>query len=278
MEVTLEKIELVKDRTGATYKEAKDALEAADGSVVDAIIAIEETINSDFDDTNAGIKDSKIIEKAKEIIAKGNMSRIIVRNGDDIVVNFPLTVGVVGAVLVPWGVIFGTIAAIGFKCGIEFVNNEGEIVDINGAVVGAYDKAMETGKKVVDDFTAEGGTADKISEWVYTQSEKIETTRNKSNEMVSEFVDKSVEFSKEVKDKIDELNIKGKIEELNINDKIDSLKIKENLEALKVQAENAIKKAAPAPAATEEEIQMADEIDVNEDIEEVISETEEANE
>ena len=35
MEITLEKIELVKDRTGVSYKEAKDALEAADGSVVD---------------------------------------------------------------------------------------------------------------------------------------------------------------------------------------------------------------------------------------------------
>ncbi len=46
MEITLEKIELVKDRTGVTYAEAKAALEEADGSVVDAIIAIEETINA----------------------------------------------------------------------------------------------------------------------------------------------------------------------------------------------------------------------------------------
>lgn len=45
MEITLEKIELVKDRTGVSYKEAKDALEAADGSVVDAIIDIEESID-----------------------------------------------------------------------------------------------------------------------------------------------------------------------------------------------------------------------------------------
>ena len=45
MEITLEKIELVKDRTGVSYKEAKEALEAAEGSVVDAIINIEETID-----------------------------------------------------------------------------------------------------------------------------------------------------------------------------------------------------------------------------------------
>ena len=34
MEITLEKIELVKDRTGVTYAEAKQALEETDGSVV----------------------------------------------------------------------------------------------------------------------------------------------------------------------------------------------------------------------------------------------------
>ena len=45
MEITLEKIELVKDRTGVSYKEAKEALEEADGSVVDAIIDIEESID-----------------------------------------------------------------------------------------------------------------------------------------------------------------------------------------------------------------------------------------
>ena len=41
MEITLEKIELVKDRTGVSYKEAKEALERANGSVVDDIIEIE---------------------------------------------------------------------------------------------------------------------------------------------------------------------------------------------------------------------------------------------
>ena len=45
MEITLEKIELVKDRTGVSYREAKEALEEANGSVVDAIINIEESMD-----------------------------------------------------------------------------------------------------------------------------------------------------------------------------------------------------------------------------------------
>ena len=52
MEINLEKIELVKDRTGCTYAEAKEALEKTEGSVVDAIIAVEEIMNKDFDAVN----------------------------------------------------------------------------------------------------------------------------------------------------------------------------------------------------------------------------------
>ena len=44
MDISLEKIELVRERTGASYAEAKEALEAKDGNVVDAIVEIEEKI------------------------------------------------------------------------------------------------------------------------------------------------------------------------------------------------------------------------------------------
>lgn len=83
MEITLEKIELVKDRTGATYSEAKDALEEADGSVVDAIIAIEENINREFQDDMENplfhkVKEmgdkmdiNAVVDKAKEVAEKG---------------------------------------------------------------------------------------------------------------------------------------------------------------------------------------------------------------
>lgn len=40
-EITLEKVDLVKDRTGVSYTEAKEALEASEGNVVDALVFIE---------------------------------------------------------------------------------------------------------------------------------------------------------------------------------------------------------------------------------------------
>ncbi len=178
MEITLEKIELVKDRTGATYAEAKAALEAADGSVVDAIIAIEESINSDFESGAAGIKDSKLVEKVKAVIAKGNMSRIIIKKDGDSVLNLPITAGVVGAVLVPWGAILGTIAAVGMGCAIEFVNDKGDVVDLNGKVIGAYDKAADFSNNAKEKFE-ELNIKEKIDD--FNIKEKIDELKLKEN-------------------------------------------------------------------------------------------------
>ena len=151
MDINLEKIELVKDRTGATYAEAKEALEQADGSVVDAIINLEEKMNKEHDAVDGGsLKDSPVFAKMKEIVDKGNVTRILIKKGDKNIVNFPLTAGVIGAALVPWGAILGIAAAVGTQCDIEFVDENGDVIDINGKVVGAYDKAKDAALKGVD--------------------------------------------------------------------------------------------------------------------------------
>ena len=151
MEITLEKIEIVKDRTGSTYAEAKAALEAAEGSVVDAIIAIEGKMNEEHDKVDGGsLKDSPIFAKMKEIVDKGNVSRILITKNEKTIVNFPVTAGVIGAVLVPWGAILGIVAALGAQCSIDFVDAEGKVIDIDGKVIGAYDKARGNVLKSVD--------------------------------------------------------------------------------------------------------------------------------
>ena len=151
MEITLEKIELVKDRTGSTYAEAKAALEAAEGSVVDAIIAIEGKMNEEHDKVDGGsLKDSPIFAKMKEIVDKGNVSRILITRNEKTIVNFPVTAGVIGAVLVPWGAILGIVAALGAQCSIDFVDADGKVIDIDGKVIGAYDKARGNVLKSVD--------------------------------------------------------------------------------------------------------------------------------
>jgi len=153
MEITLEKIELVKDRTGVSYKEAKEALEAAEGSVVDAIIDIEESIDiknkSKFAEQSA-----HIVEKVKEAIKKGNVAKIIVKKNDEVIMNLPVNVGIVGTVLAPWAAVAGVITAFGTKCVIELVKDDGEIIDLSEMANDTFDDVVEKGSVLADEVKA----------------------------------------------------------------------------------------------------------------------------
>lgn len=213
MEINLEKIELVKERTGCTYAEAKEALEKTEGSVVDAIIAVEETMNKAYDAVDGGsLKDSPIFAKMKEIVDKGNVSRILISKDEKTIVNFPLTAGVIGAVLVPWGAILGIVAALGTQCDIDFVDDKGNVVDINGKVVGIYDKAKGFVIKGIDAATeAFGGAAGRTSDEV---SEKINETADAAADKVDDIKEAFERGAGKLMEAWDKLEKSGKIDEV----------------------------------------------------------------
>ena len=66
MEITLEKVDQVRERTGVTYAEAKNALEIANGDVLEAIIYIENIKEADAKE-NSKIKAESIEEFKKGI-------------------------------------------------------------------------------------------------------------------------------------------------------------------------------------------------------------------
>ena len=88
MNFTINDVDQVIERTNCTYKEAKEALVAANGDVVDAIIYLENKDRSSFgsffrsfSQDNERTADS-IVEKIKEAIKTGNVTRIEIRDPD----------------------------------------------------------------------------------------------------------------------------------------------------------------------------------------------------
>ena len=180
MEITLEKIELVKDRTGVSYKEAKDALEAAEGSVVDAIIAIEDTVD-EKPAKKVNEAANETVDKIKDMVKKGNISKITIRKDEEVLLNLPLNAGLVGALLAPWGVLAGIIAACGFKCQIELQKDDGTIVDISQRAEELGKEVKEKSSVVVDDVVAKGTEAyNSIKE---AATEKITELKNKKDDL-----------------------------------------------------------------------------------------------
>lgn len=126
MDITLEMVDQVRKRTGVPYEKAKKALEAAGGSVVDAIIVIEKE-----EESGGG----ELIEKIKAAVQKGNVTRIRVSKGETELVNISVTagaaVGVLGLLAAPWTIIVAAIAGVvgkyGYDCKFELIKDDGTI-------------------------------------------------------------------------------------------------------------------------------------------------------
>jgi hypothetical protein len=66
-----------------------------------------------------------VLKKVKELINAGNVRRIIIKNEEGkSLIEFPLTVGVVGAALLPVFAAVGAIAALVAKCTIVVEKKE----------------------------------------------------------------------------------------------------------------------------------------------------------
>lgn len=207
MEITLEKIELVKDRTGVTYAEAKQALEEADGSVVDAIIAIEETINSSSKKAGGlGSRTDALIAVIKEYISKGNVARIQVKRDGELILNVPVNAGIISLAVAPVASVIAVVAAFGFKCTIEVIKDDGTIIDISDAVSDAVGTVTEKGSAAVDaakekgaEFYAKG--REKASEAAEKAEEKAEEVKAKAEEKAEEI---KAKFADDEDDEADE--------------------------------------------------------------------------
>lgn len=65
------------------------------------------------------VKGGELIDKVEELIKEGNVRRIVIKQGDRTIAEFPLAVGVVGAVFAPVLAAVGAIAALVKDCRIE---------------------------------------------------------------------------------------------------------------------------------------------------------------
>ena len=211
MEITLEKIELVKDRTGVSYKEAKEALEAADGSVVDAIIAIEETVNISTG-SKAGEFANETVEKVKELVKKGNITKISVKKDDETIVNIPVNIGLIGTIVAPWGILACAIGAFGLKCKIGLTKDDGTVVDVSRKAENLANDVKEKGSVVVDEVVAKGtavydGVMEKAPEMVNDIREKgtgaYNSVVNKATEVWSGIKEKKNAAEEEVEEAFD---------------------------------------------------------------------------
>ena len=92
----LAKLDQIRERVNVTYKEAKEALEQADGDVIQAIINLEER-EKDWD-TGFHEHGERVFTQIKELFKKGNVTKIRLKKEDQTIIEIPATLGALGIV------------------------------------------------------------------------------------------------------------------------------------------------------------------------------------
>lgn len=115
--VSLEKIDTLRERANISYRRAYELLEQVDGDLVRALIQLEEeprTWTERFQ-----VSGSELVGRVRNLIREGNVNRISIRNRGRVLLDIPVTMGAIGAVLMPYLAALGVIAALATRCTIE---------------------------------------------------------------------------------------------------------------------------------------------------------------
>lgn len=175
----LQKIDDILKRTNTDYSTAKQALEDANGDVLEAIILIENQSKNQSNAQTGPNKGEQIMNQLKDILSKGNATKITIKKNNEIIVNLPITAGLIGAFIAPFLSAAGITAALLTQCSVEITQADGRVVDLGQKV----DQGMDAVKDAMDDVK-QGATnfKDDIMQEANELKDNYNKTFNKDND------------------------------------------------------------------------------------------------
>lgn len=144
-EITLEKIDIIRERANISYAEAKDALVTCNGDLVETLIYLENQFEAsrinkvnEFYTTKEEFKNW-----LKDTIRKGNVSRIKIKNSTDnkVIVDVPVNAGIAAGLfaMIWWPIVpIGIVTAVVTKVTIEITKNDGSVEVVNKVIKSAF--------------------------------------------------------------------------------------------------------------------------------------------
>ncbi|OPL08258.1 MAG: hypothetical protein AVO33_01230 [delta proteobacterium ML8_F1] len=123
-------IDEVIERTGCSYKEAKEVLTQTEGDILEAIILLEEkeNLHEKAKDRFSSVAE-EASDKLRHILEKGDVNRITIEKEGKILMDIPVTAGIVGAVLFAPAVLTSVVVALASGHSVKIVKESGEVVD-----------------------------------------------------------------------------------------------------------------------------------------------------
>ena len=199
-EITLEKIDIIKERTGVSYTEAKEALEECDSDVVNALIYIEskQKKSPKFNMEEMYTTRDEFVTWIKDTARKGNVTRIKIKKDETVIIDIPvnagIAAGIVGLYIMPALIGIGLLTAVLTKVTIEITKVDGTVEVINTII-----------KNTVDDMKCKmSDISEEVKEKFNDKKDDFsKSSKDSSNENVYQYTVKFDEEEKEQKEKED---------------------------------------------------------------------------
>ncbi len=153
-DITLEKIDIIRERAGVTYARAKEVLEINEGNIVDSLIYIE----SNLEDKEKKIYSTldELIKWLKDIVNKGNVNRIRIKKEDRVLVDVPINAGIaVGVIAAVWKplIAIGLATATLTTVTVEITKDDGTIEVVNKIIKSKTSNFTKDVKGKIDGIT-----------------------------------------------------------------------------------------------------------------------------
>lgn len=136
MTVNLEHIDMLRERAGISYKEAKEILEKYNGDVLEALIKLESEAKvkapqAEGGETGCWTTTKKLTKSVQKLIRKGNQTKFVIRKGDSTVIDLPVNIVILATVVTTPVMVAGVLVALVTHHKIAFVKSDGEGLQIN---------------------------------------------------------------------------------------------------------------------------------------------------
>lgn len=200
-EITLEKIDIIKERTGVSYTEAKEALEECDSDVVNALIYIEakQKKYAKFNMEEMYSTKDEFVTTIKDIVKKGNVTRIKIKKDDTVVIDIPVNAGIAAGLIGlynPVLIALGLLTAVLTKVTVEITKADGSVEVVNTIIK----NTVEDVKSRMSDMSYE--VKEKYNDTKDTFNKSSKSNKDDKDENVYQYTvkfDKESELEKEEK-------------------------------------------------------------------------------
>lgn len=145
----LKKVDEIIKRTNCSYEEARESLLDNDGDLLAAIISVERKKSTE---EKLKARSEDVIDEIKKAIVDANASKLVVKKGDEILINIPISAGVIGAVLAPLFSVAGITAAMVGNYEFDVYTKDGKRINLNSKLEESLDKIDKSISKIKDEF------------------------------------------------------------------------------------------------------------------------------